>query len=175
MDGTSQLPVDNAAYLIHRHWMSQAIALAQAAGDAGEVPVGAVVVDVDGNMIAAAENRRERDKDPTAHAEILALRAAGQALGTWHLNRCTLYVTLEPCPMCAGALVLARLGLLVYGADDPKTGSIRTVANIPDSACSNHRLPVLAGIMESACRQQLQSWFEKRRRHRRIDRTQSRS
>lgn len=143
--------------------MSQAIALAHSAGEAGEVPVGAVVVDGDNRLIASAQNRRERDKDPTAHAEILALRAAGQALQTWHLNTCTLYVTLEPCAMCAGAIVLARLGLLVYGVDDPKTGTIRTVTNIPDSVFSNHRLPVIAGIMESACRQQLQSWFEQRR------------
>lgn len=163
MDESSQPPIDDAAYLIHRQWMTQAIALAQSAGEAGEVPVGAVVVDADGNLVATAENRRERDKDPTAHAEILVLRAAGQVLQTWHLNNCTLYVTLEPCPMCAGAIVLARLALLVYGVDDPKTGTIRTVANIPDSACSNHRLPVLAGIMESACRQQLQSWFARRR------------
>ena len=155
--------IDDAAYLVHRQWMSQAIALAQSAGDAGEVPVGAVVVDAKGNLVATAENRRERDNDPTAHAEILALRTAGQALETWHLNTCTLYVTLEPCPMCAGAIVLARLGLLVYGVDDPKTGTIRTVANIPDSACSNHRLPIIAGIMESVCRQQLQSWFAQRR------------
>lgn len=162
---TDRLPpaIDDVAYLVHRKWMSEAHALAQAAGEAGEVPVGAVVVGANGNLVAAAENRRERDKDPTAHAEILALRAAGQALHTWHLNSCTLYVTLEPCAMCAGAIVLARLSLLVYGADEPKTGSIRTVANIPDSACSNHRLPVLAGIMESACRHQLQSWFDKRR------------
>ncbi|AFZ21344.1 tRNA adenosine(34) deaminase TadA [Allocoleopsis franciscana] len=157
------MTIEDPVYLAHRHWMSRAIALAQSAGDAGEVPVGAVIVDANHHLIAAAENRRERDKDPTAHAEILALRAAGQALQTWHLNSCTLYVTLEPCPMCAGAIVLARLGLLVYGVDDPKTGTIRTVANIPDSSCSNHRLPVIAGIMESACRQQLQSWFAHRR------------
>ena len=163
MDESSQPPIDDAAYLIHRYWMSEAIALAQSAGEAGEVPVGAVIVDADNNLVASAENRRERDKDPTGHAEILALRAAGQVLQTWHLNNCTLYVTLEPCPMCAGAIVLARVGLLVYGVDDPKTGTIRTVANIPDSACSNHRLPVVAGIMESACRQQLQSWFAQRR------------
>ena len=143
--------------------MRRAIALAQAAGVAGEVPVGAVIVDASGNLIAEAENRRERDDDPTAHAEILVLRAAGQALQNWHLNHCTLYVTLEPCPMCAGALTQARLGLLVYGADDPKTGAIRTVANIPDSACSYHRLSVLGGICESACRQQLQGWFASRR------------
>ncbi len=144
--------------------MSRALALAQEAGDAGDVPVGAVIVDRAGNLIAEASNRKEQDKDPTAHAEILALRAAAQALQTWHLDCCTLYVTLEPCPMCAGALIQARIGLLVYGADDPKTGTIRTAANLPDSACSNHRLPVLAGIMESACREQLQSWFAQRRK-----------
>ncbi|WP_193431337.1 nucleoside deaminase [Moorena producens] len=144
--------------------MSVAIEIAQKAGEAGEVPVGAVIVDSEGNLIATGENRRERDKDPTAHAEILALRAAGQQLQSWHLNDCTLYVTLEPCPMCAGAIILARLGLLVYGVDDPKTGSIRTVANLPDSACSNHRLPVIGGIMESVCREQLQSWFTQRRK-----------
>jgi tRNA(adenine34) deaminase len=148
--------------------MSRALALAHSAGEAGEVPVAAVIVDSTGNLIAEAENRRERDKDPTAHAEILALRAAGYALQNWHLNQCTLYVTLEPCPMCAGAIVQARLGLLVYGADDPKTGAIRTVANIPDSACSYHRLAVLSGILESACRQQLQTWFAKRRLFRKI-------
>lgn len=165
MGEVSPPAIDDPAYLIHRQWMERAIALAEAAGDAGEVPVGAVVVDANGNLIAEASNRKERDHDPTAHAEILALRAAGKLLQSWHLNQCTLYVTLEPCPMCAGAIVLARLGLLVYGADDPKTGAIRTVANIPDSSCSNHRLSVFGGILESACRQQLQSWFSQRRRH----------
>ena len=155
--------IETPTYLAHRQWMSRALNLAQEAGEAGEVPVGAVIVDNTGHLIAEATNRRERDKDPTAHAEILALRAAGKALQNWHLNQCTLYVTLEPCSMCTGAIILARLGLLVYGADDPKTGTIRTVANIPDSACSNHRLTVLAGIMESACRMQLQDWFAQRR------------
>ncbi len=155
--------INDREYLIHRQWMSRAIALAQSAGVAGEVPVGAVIVDPTGNLIAEGENRRERDKDPTAHAEILALRTAGQVLQNWHLNQCTLYVTLEPCPMCAGAIVQARVSLLVYGADDPKTGAIRTVANIPDSACSYHRLSILGGILESACRQQLQAWFTSRR------------
>ncbi len=155
-------PIDHPEYLIHYHWMTQAIELAQAAGEAGEIPVGAVIVQ--GNReIATGENRRERDRDPTAHAEILALRQAGQQLGSWHLESCTLYVTLEPCPMCAGAIVQARLGLLVYGADDPKTGAVRTVANLPDSACSFHRLPVVGGILELACRQQLQDWFRQRR------------
>lgn len=157
------MTVDEPEYLIHRQWMSRALELAADAGVGGEVPVGAVIVDADGKAIALAQNRKERDNDPTAHAEILAIRAAGKARKNWHLRQCTLYVTLEPCPMCAGAIVLARLKLLVYGADDPKTGAIRTVANIPDSACSNHRLPVLGGILESACRQQLQSWFAQKR------------
>lgn len=143
--------------------MNRAITLAGSAGEQGEVPVGAVIVNQNGDLIAESENRRERDNDPTAHAEILALRSAGQTLENWHLNQCTLYVTLEPCPMCAGAIVQARLGLLVYGADDPKTGAIRTVVNIPDSACSYHRLSVLGGILESACRQQLQAWFTQKR------------
>lgn len=150
-------------YLRHRHWMERAIELAQTAGDAGDVPVGAVIINAAGQLIAEAANRRERDHDPTAHAEILALRAAGQTLNSWHLTQCTLYVTLEPCPMCAGAIVLARLGQLVYGADDPKAGAVRSVLNIPDSASSNHRLPVLGGILEAPCRQQLQSWFAQRR------------
>ncbi|MBW4580876.1 MAG: tRNA adenosine(34) deaminase TadA [Tildeniella nuda ZEHNDER 1965/U140] len=143
--------------------MERAIALAQSAGDAGDVPVGAIIVGANGQAIAEAENRRERDHDPTAHAEILALRMAGRALGSWHLTQCTLYVTLEPCSMCAGALVLARLGRLVYGADDPKAGAVRSVLNLPDSACSNHHLSVLGGILETPCRQQLQSWFALRR------------
>ena len=143
--------------------MIRALELAEAAGEAGDVPVGAVIVGANGQVLAEAENRRERDHDPTAHAEVLALRAAGQTLQNWHLNDCTLYVTLEPCPMCAGALVLARLGLLVYGADDLKAGAIRSVLNVPDSAASNHSLPVLGGILESVCRQQLQDWFRDRR------------
>ena len=143
--------------------MIRALELAEVAGKVGDVPVGAVILGADGQVLAESENRRERDHDPTAHAEVLALRAAGKVLQNWHLNDCTLYVTLEPCPMCAGALVLARLGLLVYGADDLKAGGIRSVLNVPDSAASNHSLPVLGGILESACRQQLQDWFRDRR------------
>lgn len=156
--------INNEIYLRHRHWMIRALALAEAAGDAGEVPVAAIVVGPDNQVIAEATNRKERDADPTGHAEVLALRAAGQRLGNWHLNDYVLYVTLEPCPMCAGALVQARLGTLVYGADDPKAGAVRSVLNIPDSACSNHRLKVLGGILERPCRQQLQRWFQQRRR-----------
>lgn len=150
-------------YEQHKYWMERAIALAELAGNAGEVPVGAIVVDKTGNAIAQSQNYRERHHDPTAHAEVMALRSAGQHLQTWHLNDCTLYVTLEPCPMCAGAIIQARIKLLVYGADDPKTGAVRTVLNIPDSACSYHRLAVLGGILESNCCQQLQSWFAQKR------------
>ena len=163
MGKISLTTINNSTYLVHRQWMDRALAVAGIAGDEGDVPVGAIVVDPLGNIMGSASNRKERDRDPTAHAEILALKAAGRALGTWHLDNCTLYVTLEPCPMCAGAIIQARIGLLVYGADDPKTGAIRTVINLPDSACSNHSLTVLAGINESACRQQLQSWFAQRR------------
>lgn len=144
-------------------YMQQAIALATAAGQAGEVPVGALVVDGQGRVIATGENRRQRNHDPTAHAEVMALRQAGQVLGNWHLQDCALFVTLEPCPMCAGAIVAARLGLLVYGADDPKTGAVRSVINIPDSEASNHRLTVIAGIGVETARQQLQDWFRQRR------------
>ncbi|HEY9858546.1 MAG TPA: tRNA adenosine(34) deaminase TadA [Candidatus Obscuribacterales bacterium] len=164
-----QLPpplLTHSKYLTHRRWMARSLELAAAAGAAGEIPVGAVIVGPNGEAIAEGENRRERDRDPTAHAEVLALRAAGQVLQNWHLNECTLYVTLEPCPMCAGAIVQARLGLLVYGADDPKTGAVRTVMNLPDSACSFHQLKVLGGILEMPCRQQLQDWFAQRRRSR---------
>jgi tRNA(adenine34) deaminase len=151
------------AYLTHKQWMHRAIELAQEAGEANDVPVGAVIVDEFGNLIAEAANRKERDCDPTAHAEILAIRSASKILKNWHLDRCTLYVTLEPCPMCTGAIIQARLSLLVYGVDDLKTGTIRTVNNLPNSACSNHRLKILAGICQSACRKQLQSWFLQRR------------
>ncbi len=153
----------HSEYLKHRDWMQQAIALAAAAGAAGDVPVGAVIVDSQNQLLAAAANRRDRDQDPTAHAEVLALRQAGMARRNWHLPDCTLYVTLEPCPMCAGALVLARLGRLVYGADDDKAGAVRSVLNIPDGPASNHHLEVLGGILAEPCRDQLQQWFQARR------------
>jgi tRNA(adenine34) deaminase len=143
----------------HRSYMERAIELARLAGMAGEVPVGAAIVAANGEIIAQAANRKQRDRDPTAHAEILAIRAASQKLDNWHLDRCTLYVTLEPCPMCAGAIIAARLKLLVYGTDDPKTGCIRTVLNLPDSNASNHKLAVVGGILEDTCRQQLWDWF----------------
>ncbi|MEA5616533.1 tRNA adenosine(34) deaminase TadA [Cronbergia sp. UHCC 0137] len=164
--GLTHCNIKYSEYIIHKQWMEYAWNLAQVAGEAGEVPVGAVIVDLSGNLIAEGENRKERDHDPTAHAEVVAIRSATKILQTWRLHECTLYVTLEPCPMCAGAIAQSRLFKLVYGVDDTKTGAIRTVINIPDSPASNHRLQVVGGILESACRQQLQTWFgTKRHRH----------
>jgi tRNA(adenine34) deaminase len=143
--------------------MDRAIALAQEAGSAGEVPVGAVVVK-DGVLLAAAANRKERDRDPTAHAEILALRAAAATLNTWHLGGCTLYVTLEPCPMCAGAILHGRIERVFYGVDDPKTGALRSVINLEQTAAAFHHPEVYGGIRERACLDLIQEWFRQQRR-----------
>lgn len=148
----------------HQYWMQKALEIAALAGAAGDVPVGAIVVDRAGHAIAQAENRKQRDGDPTGHAEILALRTAGRSRHNWHLNDCILYVTLEPCPMCAGALINARLGLLVFGTVDAKAGAICSVLKVPESAASNHRPPVIAGVLGTDCQQQLQSWFHVRRK-----------
>jgi tRNA(adenine34) deaminase len=156
--------IDNPIYLKHKYWMNHALKIAESAGKSGEIPVGAVIIDHNNKLISTGENRKQRDHDPTAHAEIIAIKKATEILQTSQLQQCSLYVTLEPCPMCAGAIVLARLGLLIYGVDDPKTGAIRTVTNIPDSPCSNHHLPVLAGILEKDCRLLLKSWFNHRRK-----------
>ena len=150
---------------MHQVWMDRAIALAKEAGAAGEIPVGALIVNSAGGEIAAGVNRKERDQDPTAHAEIVAIREAARVLNDWHLKGYTLYVTLEPCPMCAGAILQARISTLVYGADDPKTGAIRTVANLPDSPVSFHKLEAIAGIREQECQKLLLDWFENHRRY----------
>lgn len=143
--------------------MNLAIAVAIEAGEAGEVPVGAAVVNERDELLALTANRRERDCDPTAHAEILALRQAGRALKDWKLERCRLYVTLEPCPMCAGAIAQSRLQQVIYGADDPKAGALRSVLNVPSSAASFHRPEVLGGVCEPTCRHLLQTWFARMR------------
>ncbi|MEN9260802.1 MAG: nucleoside deaminase [Thermostichus sp. HHBFW_bins_43] len=143
----------------HRAWMQLALEEATRAGAAGEIPVAALVVGPGEQLLALSGNRRERDRDPTAHAEILALRQAGQRLGNWQLLGCRLYVTLEPCPMCAGAISQARLALVIYGADDPKAGALRSVLNLPDSKASFHRPEVMGGVCEAECRQLLQRWF----------------
>lgn len=127
--------------------MRIALAEAAAAIPAGDVPVGAVVVDATGAVLAAAHNHREADQDPTAHAELLALRAAAQALGQWRLDGCTLVVTLEPCTMCAGAAVLARLRRVVYGAVDPKAGAVGSLWDVVRDRRLNHRPEVVSGVL----------------------------
>jgi len=145
-----------------RPFMKLAIEQAKIAEENGDVPIGAVIVFQD-RIIARAYNQREQLQDPTAHAEIIALTQAAAALGSWRLNGCTIYVTLEPCPMCAGALVLARVDRLVYGCDDPKTGACKSLYNIVQDERLNHRLEVVAGVLAEDCSQQLQDFFQRRR------------
>ena len=145
-----------------QRFMRVAIDQAEIARENGDVPVGAVIVH-EGHLIAKAYNQRQQLQDPTAHAEIIALTQAAAAVGNWRLEECTIYVTLEPCPMCAGALVLARIARLVYGCDDPKTGACGSLYNIVQDERLNHRIEVTIGVMEIECRQQLQQFFQHRR------------
>jgi tRNA(adenine34) deaminase len=144
--------------------MQAAIALAGAAAEAGETPVGCVVLDARGEIIGRGGNRREMDADPTGHAEIVAMREAAAAAGSWRLNGATLVVTLEPCPMCAGALVNARVARVVYGAADPKAGAVRTLYNICDDPRLNHRLEVVGGVLAGECGKLLSEFFQARRK-----------
>ncbi len=142
--------------------MPVAIDQAEIARQNGDVPVGVVIVH-NGQIIAKAYNQREQLNDPTAHAEIIALTQAAEAVGSWRLEGCTIYVTLEPCAMCAGALVLARMDRLVYGCEDPKAGACGSLYNIVQDGRLNHRLEVTSGVMEDECRRQLQGFFANRR------------
>ncbi len=142
--------------------MLLAIEQAKIAEENDDVPIGAVIVH-NSKIIGKAYNQREQLADPTAHAEIVALTQAAAALENWHLNGCTMYVTLEPCPMCAGALVLSRMDRLVYGCDDPKGGACGSLYNIVKDERLNHRLEVTAGVLAEECREQLQSFFEQHR------------
>jgi tRNA(adenine34) deaminase len=139
--------------------MDAALVEAALALPRGDVPIGAVVLDPQGRLIARGHNAREADQDPTAHAEVLALRRAAVALGSWRLVGCTLVVTLEPCTMCAGAIVLARVPRLVFGAWDPKAGAAGSVRDVVRDARLNHRVEVLGGVREAACGDLLRSFF----------------
>ncbi len=143
--------------------MRVALAEAQAALATGDVPVGAVVLGPDGEQLACARNEREAGGDPTAHAEVLALRAAAAVRGDWRLDGCTLVVTLEPCTMCAGALVLARVDRVVYGAADPKAGAAGSLWDVVRDRRLNHRPEVLAGVLETECAEVLRGFFADRR------------
>jgi tRNA(adenine34) deaminase len=149
----------------HEAWMREAMAQARAAAEAGEIPVGAVVV-WQGRIIGRGRNRKEEWADPTAHAEILAMREAGGERGGWRLSGTTLYCTLEPCSMCAGALVNARVDALVYGVRDPKTGAAGSVYDLVRSPWLNHRLEVTAGVLAEEIQAMMQSFFEDLRRRR---------
>jgi len=142
--------------------MALALEQADAALGMGEVPVGAVSL-VDGRLVAARHNERERSGDPTAHAEMLVLRDTAQVLGGWRLSKVTLVVTLEPCPMCAGALVASRLGRLVYGADDPRAGACGTLYNLCADPRLNHELPLTRGVRAEECGHLLTSFFASQR------------
>ncbi|MCY3907459.1 MAG: tRNA adenosine(34) deaminase TadA [Anaerolineaceae bacterium] len=140
------------------HWMRQALAEAERALASGDVPVGALAVR-DGSVIGRGHNRREADGDPCAHAEIIAMRAAARQLGQWRLEEVTLYCTLEPCAMCAGAMVLARLPRLVYAAADPKAGAAGSALDLLQHPALNHRVECSGGVLAAAATQQLQSFF----------------
>lgn len=143
-------------------FMAAALREAEAAGAAGEVPVGAVVVAY-GEVVATGQNRSIRDRDPSAHAEVVALRAAGAALGNHRIPGSTLYVTLEPCAMCMGALVQARTWRLVFGAYDPKAGAAGSAIDLSDSRAFNHRFEILGGVRADECGAVLQDFFDTRR------------
>ncbi|MCC6215516.1 MAG: nucleoside deaminase [Polyangiaceae bacterium] len=143
--------------------MLEALTLARLAASHGDVPVGCVVLAADGARLGAGENRREVGADPTAHAELVALRDACRRLGTWRLEGATAVVTLEPCAMCAGALVNARIGRVVYGAPDPKAGALESLYRLGADARLNHRFPTEGGLLADACARELREFFARLR------------
>ncbi|MFQ5509432.1 MAG: tRNA adenosine(34) deaminase TadA [Leptospirillia bacterium] len=143
-------------------WMEEAIKEAEKAPVHGDVPIGCVIVK-DGEVIARAHNRREADTDPTAHAEVLALRQAAEKIGAWRLSGCTVVVTCEPCAMCSGALVLARVDRLVFGCDDPKAGASRSLYRIPEDDRLNHQVAIYGGILAETCGNLWRAFFTKQR------------
>jgi tRNA(adenine34) deaminase len=151
-----------AALMSDEDWMREALAEAARAAAIEEVPVGAVVVH-DGKIIGRGHNRREVDRDPTAHAEIFAIREAARTVGGWRLVDCSLYVTQEPCPMCAGAIVNARVDRLIYGCDNPKAGAVRTLHQLVDDPRLNHRATIVGGILATECSAVLSQFFQQLR------------
>lgn len=140
--------------------MRRALALAERAAEAGDVPVGALVVTASGEVLGEGWNRREADGDPTAHAEVVAVREAASHLGTWRLEGCTLVVTMEPCPMCAGAVVLSRVARVVLGAWDPKLGACGSVWDVVRDRRSTHRAEVVGGVLEQECGEVVRRFFD---------------
>jgi tRNA(adenine34) deaminase len=144
--------------------MELALQEAENAADEDEVPIGCVIVSLERGVIGQGHNQRERLKDPTAHAEMIAITQAAASLASWRLENCILYVTLEPCPMCAGAIVLARLSMVVYGTTDPKAGACDTLYQITSDPRLNHRAQVVGGVLEERCAGVLSDFFQKKRR-----------
>lgn len=157
-------PVGGAGLGAYDEAMRTALEIARQADASDDVPVGALLLDDDGAVVATGHNRREADHDPTAHAEVVVLRGAATALGTWRLDGCTLVVTLEPCTMCAGALVLARVARLVFGAYDPKAGAVGSLWDVVRDRRLNHRPEVIGGVLEEEAGALLLDFFEGRRR-----------
>ena len=147
---------------MHEFFMRKALQEAQQAFEEDEVPVGAVIVQGE-RVIASAHNQREMLRDPTAHAEMIAITQAAESIGGWRLEGCTLYVTLEPCPMCSGAIVLARIPTVVYGATDPKAGAVNSLFHLLDDSRLNHRAQVFPGVMANACGELLTQFFQSQR------------
>jgi tRNA(adenine34) deaminase len=148
--------------MMHDYFMRMAIAEAEAALAEDEVPIGAVIIHGD-RVVAAAHNQREQLKDPTAHAEMIAITQAAQSLNSWRLEGCTLYVTLEPCPMCAGAILQARIPTVVYGAADPKAGAVQTLFQLLEDRRLNHQCQIVAGVLAEPCGQMLTQFFQRQR------------
>ena len=144
--------------------MRRAIEAAEAARETGEIPIGACLIDKNGELLAAAGNRTITDSDPTAHAEILVLREAGAKIGNYRLTETTLYTTIEPCAMCAGALVNARIKRLIFGAHDERFGAVASVFQICDTSSLNHQIDITAGILAEDCRKLMQEFFKGKRR-----------
>ncbi|GAB6187715.1 tRNA adenosine(34) deaminase TadA [Thermopirellula anaerolimosa] len=155
-------PQDETADLLDEHFMMLALQQAEEAAAEDEVPVGAVIVHA-GRVVAAAHNQRERLRDPTAHAEMIAVTQAADSLNSWRLENCTLYVTLEPCPMCAGAVLQARIPRVVYGADDPKAGAVRSLYRLLEDPRLNHRCEIRGGVLAERCGAVLSEFFRKQR------------
>ena len=158
------LPLSDPRHPFHVHHMEMALEEAALAAEADEVPVGAVIVSRELGVIARAHNQRETLNDPTAHAEMIALTQAARALGSWRLEGCLLYVTLEPCPMCAGAVVQARVPHVVYGTADPKAGACDTLYRITSDPRLNHRAQVIGGVLADRCAAVLGEFFAAKRR-----------
>ena len=144
-------------------WMRTALAEAAEAQEIGEVPIGACLIDADGNLLASAGNRTITTSDPTAHAEILVIRAAASKIGNYRLTETVLYTTIEPCAMCAGALVNARIKRLIYGAPDERFGAVESVFRLCDSSYLNHRIEITNGVLAEECRELMQNFFRRKR------------